>query len=208
MKNTNSEFEILGLNHIAMVCKDMQRTVDFYTNVLGMELSRTLEMPGGVGQHFFFSMGGQESFAFFWFPDAAEREIGISNPQSVFDPEQGNEVSVSSHGSMNHFAFNVPPEKMEEYYQKLIAKGVNATPIMNHDNSPAQVSDELHEGVWMRSIFFQDPDGIMLEFACDTREFNPKLGDRKDAIPATFDDVEKYLALNKEAKATLKSASN
>ncbi|MEL6927864.1 MAG: VOC family protein [Cyanobacteria bacterium J06600_6] len=200
MKNTNSEFEILGLNHIAMVCKDMQRTVDFYTNVLGMELTRTLELPAGGGQHFFFSIGGEECFAFFWFPDASEREIGISNPQSVFDMEQGNEVSVSSHGSMNHFAFNVAPEKIEEYYEKLIAKGVNATPIFNHDTSPAQVSDKFHEGVWMRSIFFQDPDGIMLEFACNSREFSPALGDRKDAVPATSDDVEKYIALSKEIK--------
>jgi len=207
MKNTNSEFEILGLNHIAMVCKDMQRTVDFYTNVLGMELTRTLELPAGGGQHFFFSMGGQESFAFFWFPDAAEREIGVSNPLSVFDMEKGGEVSLSSHGSMNHFAFNVPAEKMEEYHEKLIAKGVNATPIFNHDTSPEQVSDKVHEGVWMRSIFFQDPDGIMLEFACDSRKFSAELGDRKDAVPATPDDIEKNLALRKEFKAKMESVS-
>jgi catechol 2,3-dioxygenase-like lactoylglutathione lyase family enzyme len=26
------KFEINGLNHVAFVCEDMQRTVDFYTN--------------------------------------------------------------------------------------------------------------------------------------------------------------------------------
>ncbi len=30
-----------GVNHLALVCKDMARTVDFYTNVLGMPLIKT-----------------------------------------------------------------------------------------------------------------------------------------------------------------------
>ncbi|HEX4127824.1 MAG TPA: VOC family protein, partial [Acidimicrobiales bacterium] len=31
-------FEFRGINHLALVCRDMERTVDFYTNVLGMPL--------------------------------------------------------------------------------------------------------------------------------------------------------------------------
>ena len=27
-----------GINHIALVCQDIERTVDFYTNVLGLSL--------------------------------------------------------------------------------------------------------------------------------------------------------------------------
>lgn len=43
-----------GVHHLALVCQDMDRTVDFYTNVLGMKLSATLDnMPGGW-KHFFF----------------------------------------------------------------------------------------------------------------------------------------------------------
>ena len=40
----NKEFELRGVNHLALVCKDMQRTVDFYSNVLGMPLIRWLGM--------------------------------------------------------------------------------------------------------------------------------------------------------------------
>ena len=36
--NTNSEFELGGINHVALVCSDMARTVDFYSNILGMSL--------------------------------------------------------------------------------------------------------------------------------------------------------------------------
>src|SRR4051812_40046398 len=66
---TNTEFELKGINHLALVSSDMARTVDFYTNVLGMPLIKTLEIPGGA-QHFFFDCGNGDSLAFFWFPDA------------------------------------------------------------------------------------------------------------------------------------------
>jgi hypothetical protein len=31
----------------------------------------------------------------------------------------------------------------------------------------------MHTGVYVRSIYFQDPDGILLEFACWQRNFAP-----------------------------------
>ena len=43
MTRKNTQFEIRGINHLALVCKDMARTVDFYTNVLGMPLMKTIE---------------------------------------------------------------------------------------------------------------------------------------------------------------------
>jgi catechol 2,3-dioxygenase-like lactoylglutathione lyase family enzyme len=51
--NTNSEFTLSGINHVALVCSDMARTVDFYSNTLGMPLIKALDLPGGVGQHFY-----------------------------------------------------------------------------------------------------------------------------------------------------------
>ena len=65
MKRENSEFEIRGINHLALVCKDMARTVDFYTNVLGMPLTKTIELPNNMGQHFFFDIGNNDSLALF-----------------------------------------------------------------------------------------------------------------------------------------------
>ncbi|MBI2801781.1 MAG: VOC family protein [Gammaproteobacteria bacterium] len=195
MENTNREFELRGLNHVAMVCKDMQRTVDFYGNVLGMKLIRTLDLPGGSGQHFFFDMGGGQCFAFFWFPEAPDRNPGVSNPRANIDPATALTDPtgfLSSHGSMNHFAFDVAPEKIAEYRDKLIAKGVQVSSFMHHDASPSQLADSVTESVWISSIYFQDPDGIVLEFAANQREFNTALGDRRDHIPATPADGERY----------------
>jgi hypothetical protein len=73
---------------------------------------------------------------------------------------------------MNHVAFDVAPEKIEEYRDRLIAAGIDCTEIANHDDSEFGISDEMHSGVYVRSVYFQDPDGILLEFACWMRGFN------------------------------------
>jgi catechol 2,3-dioxygenase-like lactoylglutathione lyase family enzyme len=167
MPATNSEFEFKGVNHLALVCKDMAKTVEFYRDVLGMPLVKTIDLPGGRGQHFFFDMGNGDSLAFFWFPKAAEAHPGISAPAAL--PTQGD--FSSAHGSMNHIAFNVPAEKFDEYYERLQAKGVAVTKILNHDDSDTQSSDHMHDGVFVRSVYFFDPDGVCLEFAAWTKTF-------------------------------------
>ncbi|QCH25939.1 Metallothiol transferase FosB [Mycobacteroides salmoniphilum] len=166
--NPNSEFEFGGFNHVALVCSDMERTVDFYTNVLGMPLIKSLDLPMGQGQHFFFDAGGGDSLAFFWFKDAPDGVPGISAPAAI--PGIGDIISAVS--SMNHISLHVPAEKFDEYRVKLKAKGVRVGPILNHDESEFQVSKELHPGVYVRSFYFLDPDGITLEFACWTKEFS------------------------------------
>jgi catechol 2,3-dioxygenase-like lactoylglutathione lyase family enzyme len=175
---TNSTFELSGINHLALVCKDMARTVDFYTNVLGMPLVKTIDLPMGMGQHFFFDCGGGDCVAFFWFPNAPEAAPGVSSAATL--PGKGD--LATAHGSMNHLAFNVPVDKFDEYVLKLQASGVEVSDVSNHDDSEWTVSKELHEGVYIRSVYFFDPDGILLEFACWTRP----LGEQ-DAlvVPAT-----------------------
>ena len=164
-----SPFEYRGINHLALVCRDMERTVDFYTNVLGMPLVKTIELPAGMGQHFFFDCGGGDSLAFFWFPDAPDAVPGVSAPRGR--PDQGELTSAV--GSMNHVAFNVAPEKIEEYRARLVAAGVDCTEVANHDDSEWGIADSLHPGVFVRSVYFQDPDGILLVFACWTKRFGP-----------------------------------
>jgi len=162
-------FELSGINHLALVCRDMARTVDFYSGVLGMPLVKTIELPFGMGQHFFFDCGGGDCLAFFWFPDAPEPVPGVSAPAAR--PDQGELTSAI--GSMNHVAFNVPAERIEDYRDKLLAAGVDCTEVANHDDSEYGLSKKMHPGVFVRSIYFQDPDGILLEFAAWTRALGP-----------------------------------
>jgi catechol 2,3-dioxygenase-like lactoylglutathione lyase family enzyme len=160
-------FELRGINHLALVSSDMARTVEFYEGVLGMPLVKTVELPAGMGQHFFFDCGGGDLLAFFWFPEAPEGVPGISAPAAR--PDKGDLTSAV--GSMNHVAFAVPAEEIEAYRDKLVAAGIACSEVANHDDSEWGVSKEMHPGVFVRSIYFQDPDGILLELAATTRAF-------------------------------------
>jgi catechol 2,3-dioxygenase-like lactoylglutathione lyase family enzyme len=186
MDRENKEFTLNGINHLALVCRDMEETVDFYTNVLGMPLIKTIELPNNMGQHFFFDIGNGDSLAFFWFPNAPEAAPGVASPVAV--PGKGE--LATAHGSMNHVAFDVPQDKIEEYVEKLAAKGLKPTPLINHDDSPYQIAREMHPGVFVRSVYFMDPNGILLEFACWTREFTD--ADVKHR-GARANDVARYL---------------
>ncbi len=167
---TNEKFEIRGINHLALVCRDMKKTVDFYSGVLGMPLTKTIELPNNMGQHFFFDIGKGDSLAFFWFPTAKESQPGVTHAPALV----GEGDITSAHASMNHVAFDVPLEKIEEYQEKLKAAGVEITEIVNHDDSETQASPTLTDSTFVRSIYFKDPDGILLEFAAWTRELDER----------------------------------
>jgi len=187
-KEQNKEFELRGVHHLALVCKDMARTVDFYSNVLGMPLIKTINLPNGMGQHFFFDMGGGDCLAFFWFTEGSEGQPGISAPR--YD-DNGSEL-ISASGSMNHVAFEVAPDKIDEYHEKLRAKGIKVTEVIDHDATPEQITFGKSDSSWCRSIYFFDPDGINLEFSTWTRELGPK-----DALdtPARDSDRDKFRAM-------------
>ena len=163
---SNEKFEIRGVNHVALVSSDMARTVRFYRDVLGMPLVKTIELPGGMGQHFFFDIGNDDCLAFFWFRNASAAQPGVSNAPLL--PDRGD--ITSAHASMNHLAFDVPLERFEEYRQRLIDEGVEVSAVLDHDDSEVGVAREFHDGVFVRSFYFRDPDGILLEFAAWTRQ--------------------------------------
>ena len=158
-----------GINHLALVCRDMAETVKFYTQALGMPLVKTVALPDG-GQHFFFDCGGGSLLAFFWWPDSPPAAPGIASVKA-FPMEAKTAV-----GSMNHVAFDMASDELEASIAKLQAAGVEVSVpvVVNHDDSPMGVARDMHDGVWVRSVYFRDPNGIMLEFAAVLRDFGPK----------------------------------
>ena len=157
-----------GINHIALVCRDMKETVHFYTEVLNMPLFKTVELPGG-GQHFFFDCGGGAAVAFFWWKDGPPAAPGIASVKHF--PNE----PMTAVGSMNHLAFEMEESELETSLVRLEEAGVPHThAVVNHDDSPMGVSRDMHPGVFVRSVYFTDPNGIMLEFAATTKSFGPE----------------------------------
>jgi catechol 2,3-dioxygenase-like lactoylglutathione lyase family enzyme len=160
-----SEFKINGLHHLALVCKDMAKTVDFYTNVLGMRLTKGFDLEG-YGQHFFFDMGNGSELAFFWFNDAAPASPGVASAGNMVG-RPGGTIS-SGHGSMNHVALNVHKDDIAGYREALLAKGVDCSALVNHNDvvtgEESRTAESASAKTWLQSFYFFDPDGVMLEF--------------------------------------------
>lgn len=165
-QDMGERFRFTGINHVALVARDMAETVDFYENVLDMPLVMALPVPGGA-QHFFFDCGNGSTVAFFWFKNAPPVAPGIGSMHR--DVSKGG--AATAHGSMNHLAFNIAPEHFDPYLERLRARGVECN-VINHNDAPYEHSIEYTETTWIRSMYFFDPNGVKLEFAAQLREFN------------------------------------
>lgn len=164
-RDGSSKFEYLGVNHVALVCRDMAETVDFYENVLDMPLVKAVGIPGG-GQHFFFDCGNGATIAFFWFKDAPPSAPGIAS-QHLDTRKDGAKTAI---GSMNHLAITVSEENFELYVDRLKERGLDPK-IINHSDPPNEMSIGLTDTTWIRSVYFTDPNGIKLEMAALTRPY-------------------------------------
>lgn len=178
------KFEVRGINHLALVVKDMAETKHFYSDVLGLPMVRARELADG-GQQAFFAITEDSIISAVWYPNAPEGESGLINrPFGGVDETTGQhmpgppDLKQSAAGSMHHLAFTIPLAKQEEYKERLREHGVPCTEINHHiayDNgkqayhptvlpNDAEAIDEF-----VNSIYFPDPDGRTFEFAAYTR---------------------------------------
>jgi len=78
----------------------MKKTVGFYTEAPGMPLIKTVVLPGGGGQHFFFDCGDGDQWPFFWFPTVPNAQPGVIHAASL--AAKGD--IPAAHASKNHSA--------------------------------------------------------------------------------------------------------
>ncbi len=139
-----------GFSHIGLSTLDLDKTRDFYENVLGFKPVRcdTIKIAeGGYIRHIFFDTGRDQLLAFMEARD-------VPGVPTEYDAGINRGLGVPS--GFYHFAFEAGSEAaLEEKRQELLAKGVEVTDIVDHD--------------WAKSIYFKDPNGMQMEFACFTR---------------------------------------
>jgi glyoxalase family protein len=127
---------IQGLHHITLVCKDAQRTVDFYTKTLGLRLVKTtvnFDDPGAHHLYFGDETGRPGSVVtFFEWPSAAPGKPGI--------------------GGTHHFALTVADyDGLLRWKRRLNDLGVRIHgPYDRH---------------YFKSLYLRDPDGAIVEIA-------------------------------------------
>lgn len=96
-----------GVDHLALICSDIERTIEFYTGVLGMRLVKLVtNRDDPTSTHIFLDMGGGNLMAFFDFP------------------EHGPAPTVRGIGSMHHVALKAEPAKYQALLRRLDEAGV------------------------------------------------------------------------------------
>jgi catechol 2,3-dioxygenase-like lactoylglutathione lyase family enzyme len=144
-----------GINHLAMATGDMDKTIRFWRDLLGMRLVTGLGQPGY--RHYFFEISGNDLLAFFEWPGVTpveEKEHGrpVKGP-FVFD----------------HIAFGVETEDdLWQLKDKLAAAGFWVSEVIDHG--------------FIHSIYAFDPNGIPIEFSHNVEgtniRKNPAMADK------------------------------
>ncbi len=144
-----------GINHLAMATRDMDATIRFWRDLLGMRLVAGLGRPGY--RHYFFEISEHDMIAFFEWPEvdkAQEKDHGV--------PVRGPFV-------FDHVSFEVRNEEdLWELKDRLEASDIWVSEVINHG--------------FIHSIYTFDPNNIPIEFSAtvpgvDVRK-HPKMRDK------------------------------
>ena len=161
-----------GVNHLAMVTNDMEKTVRFYRDVLGMALVAAIgNTPQLPYRHYFFEAGPNSTIAFFEWPGMVEE---FHKPAG--QPARGRL-------QFDHVSFDVENEDaLLELQDRLTGFGVEVTPVIDHK--------------FIHSIYFTDPNGIALEASFWIT--NPTGHEPDYANPHVFQDPDPVPALKEQ----------
>ena len=97
-----------GLHHVALLCADVERTVNFYQGVLEFPLTEIFENRDYRGSnHFFFDIGNGNLLAFFDMPG-----LDLGPYAEVL-------------GGLHHLAISVEPERWRRLRDRLDEAGVD-----------------------------------------------------------------------------------
>jgi glyoxylase I family protein len=130
---------IAGLHHITLLCADLERSVAFYRNLLGMSVvKQTVNEDDRHARHLFFGdpQGTPGTLiTCLEYPDLDEGTVG--------------------RGSTHHFALAVETEEeLAAWRDYLISRGISATEVLDRS--------------FFKSIYLRDPDGHIVELTAGT----------------------------------------
>lgn len=136
-----------GINHLAMITPDMDMTVRFYRDVLGLPLVAAI--GNEQFRHYFFDLGNHNTIAFFEWPGVTD----VGTEKGAGTPGSGRQF--------DHLSFHVDSEEsMLALQKRLREQGVRVTRVVDHD--------------FIQSIYFTDPSGISLECSYWVRDITEK----------------------------------
>ena len=96
-----------GVHHMALICSDVEQTIQFYQELIGFPLVELMENRDYKGStHLFFDIGNDNLLAFFDFPG-----LGL-------------QPGIEALGGVQHIAISTTPENLERVKARLDEQGV------------------------------------------------------------------------------------
>jgi catechol 2,3-dioxygenase-like lactoylglutathione lyase family enzyme len=149
------------LHHTAYVTRDQEATRKFYEELIGLPLvaswSESDELFGAMRTycHTFFALGDGSALAFFQFANKEDEKLfGPQMPKSPF----------------HHVALKADRETQDAIHERLVKAGYKEPDMY------------VLEHGYCRSLYVEDPNGLLLEFTVDHPDVEKISGDRrKDA---------------------------
>jgi catechol 2,3-dioxygenase-like lactoylglutathione lyase family enzyme len=145
-----------GINHLAMATRDMDTTIRFWRDLLGMRLVASLGRPGY--RHYFFEISEHDMIAFFEWPDVDKA------------PEKDHGVPVKGPFIFDHVSFEVESDDdLWTLKERLEACHIWVSEVIDHG--------------FIHSIYTFDPNNIPIEFSAPVPDVDirkhPKFRDKK-----------------------------
>jgi catechol 2,3-dioxygenase-like lactoylglutathione lyase family enzyme len=142
--------KIMGQHHVGITVSDIEKSVEFYRDVLGMKLENRSEMKG----EFISNVVGV--------PGAVLKGANLSADGLLLElfqyvaPKGGKQRASLRQFDVGHYHLAFLVDDIADAYKKLTAKGVKFS------EKPQYVPDGPAKG--LGAIYFWDPDGVALEF--------------------------------------------
>ena len=129
---------IRGLHHVTVICRDVERSVDFYRNLLGMRLvEQTVNSDDPSARHLFFGDEEGRPGTMVTCLEYPELEEGWSGPARRTTSRSASETD----------------EELAAWRDYLTGRGVPCTEVMDR--------------TYFKSLYLRDPDGHIVELATE-----------------------------------------
>ena len=136
------DMRLEGIHHISGITDDLERAGAFYEEALGLSLvKKTYNQDDGKTRHYFWA-------------DYDGAEVGAHSALTLFDWGGASYPARPGAGQTHHIAFRAESaEQQRAWREHLLGMGLDVSPVMNRS--------------YFESIYFQAPDGLLLEIATD-----------------------------------------
>ncbi|MCH2511114.1 MAG: VOC family protein [Dehalococcoidia bacterium] len=149
--------KVRGVSHIAVCVADLERSLGFYRDILGLEVKMHAvqemgQRPGAQSAYMYERPRKSRTVADVYIDDPESTQPYLVLTSHPGDDVGGEPIKLDQKG-ISHISFGVAD--LNAFVKELIAKGVPLAGTME---------DFTDESGNVRTIFVYDPDGILVQF--------------------------------------------